>query len=455
MMAASARRVSSLGLPPRQPSNGQVFIPCPPRLESQTVHAWADVLDLGLEARAPSLHPHLMSAFREINAKRGPPAPHVQKKISAGVVLVRTPDMTFRAKDKCGGRREYQAVVVKGRITYAFGEFVQGNYDPQNAATVRQLIHHMTVEERLTVHSLDFDRMWERISVRDVRPSFSWRTGGPNAYDRLRIHLHGWKSYQGDDFQYAKRRDKFREAWMRSEADTQRLRKMLCAADGAGESRWEFPKGKRLSVREPDVSCAIREFCEETSIPARAFTIVPDFARVDMYMHMGVLYIATYYLAVLTEDIPHPEQSISLRNGNQVPEVVNVTWMGTDMLRRVNGPVGRDLSIVGRQAFQAARNFVRGASTRPMCLAPDTARRKKKRRRRDRSEEASQTSCAQDDARAIKSAPREQEGVAPGQPAPLPGSDGAAAAAGGDEWQVVTHGKKCGRPIRRPLPPES
>lgn len=365
----------------RQSSTGQIFIPCPPRRKADD-YAWSNVLDLGVEPRQNALHPHLITAFQKISACSKGGASHVQKKISAGLILVRTPQQTRDAVDSCGGRQEYQAIVVKGRITYAFGEFVQGNYDEHDIATVRQLITHMTVEERLTIYGLDFDEMWNRISVQNIRPAFSWRAGGPSAFDRLCIQMHGWNRGQGTDFQYAKRREKFRHAWMSSEEATKRLRSMLISASGAGESRWEFPKGKRLSSKESDVHCAIREFCEETGIPSSAFVVVPDFARVDMYMHMGVLYVSVYYLAILTRTIPHPESQISLRNSDQVPEVVNVTWMGADMLRRVNGPVGRDLSILGVQAFRVAKNYIRGTPLRPMpCQAPVNDRRTKKKKR--------------------------------------------------------------------------
>lgn len=351
-----AHRLVPLGGPPAR--TGQLFIPCPERREDP--YQWDDVRDLGTEDRRASLHPHIVAAIHGMGAAAK--SAHVQKKISAGLILVRSARQTLAAADKCGGRSEYQAVVVKGRVSYAFNEFVQGNYDPRCKATVRQLIAHMAVEERLDVYSLDFDRMWERVCAQDLRPVFTWRANAPSAYERLWMHTMG-----RSDMLYAKKRDKFRGAWMQTEAASQLLRDMALNATGAGESRWEFPKGKRLSPKETDLRCAVREFCEETGIPGHAFSVVPGFARVDMYAHMGVLYVTVYYLAVLTRDIPHPESCISLRNTDQVPEVTDVTWMGVDMLRRVNGPVGRDLSVLGRQAFYAARNYIRGRPARPVA----------------------------------------------------------------------------------------
>lgn len=351
---------------------GQVFIPHSPRAAGAS--QWVDVHELGVESRVGPLQPHFKEAFRKINSQNLNKVGYMPKKISAGLILVRTPEQTFKAKDRHGGRREYQAIVIRGRISYAFNEFVLGHYDLKRSdgmKAVGQLIANMTMEERRVVSSLDFDKMWDMASAPELRSARRWRPGASNAFDSLRARL--MQSPGGDDsVQLARKREFFRANWTENENNSHLLRRMLYTAEGSGETRWEFPKGKRTSNHEVDVQCALREFREETGVSLGSVILVPGFCKVEMYVHMSVLYVNVFYAGVLHGPSPDLDSRISLMNGEQAAEVVEVTWMGMPMLKRINGPVGRNLSLMGGLAFKACKNYIRGRSSRP-CIVPESA----------------------------------------------------------------------------------
>jgi 8-oxo-dGTP pyrophosphatase MutT (NUDIX family) len=305
---------------------------------------------------------HLARANRSC---QGTEHSYVRKKISAGLILVRTPKQTQAASDLAGGRAEYQAVVVKGRLSYAFSDFAHGRYDQKNTRGVRDLIAHMSIEERLVLQTLDFADIWAHVCARDTSAR-DWRPGGATAYECVVRDYSA--AFEKSRAQYVHKRNKFTSTWLSSDWAAEKFRRMVGCSTGVGDTRWEFPKGKRVSAGESDVACALREFTEETNISPAALRLVPAFARVEMYVHMGVLYTNTYYLAVLKHQIPDPASSISLKNREQISEVVDVRWMGLDAMKQARGPVGRDLQTMGLPAFAAARKFVRGPPGGPRPL---------------------------------------------------------------------------------------
>ena len=342
---------------------GPIFLPRPiPSREKRFPAHWDEVHEFGNESRDGPLQPHLAEAARRVT----PTATFTRKKIAAGLILVRTPEQSYRATDCSGGRHEYQAVLIKGRLSYAFSEFIHGRYERSRLDTVHQLLVNMTIEERLLVETLDFEKMWNHTWTRPHARTFDWRPGGTSAFERMRIQQQGWPPYLlSRDALYLRKRTKFNDAWLTSDGSSRILKQMALETRGTGKIRWELPKGKRHSPAESDISCAIREFQEETRIAPGAYRILPGFSRVEMYVHMKVLYVNTYYLAVLNHQIADPASHISLANYDQVSEVSDVRWMGLEAMRRAVGPVGRDLTVMGQAAFKFVRNYLKGKGPRP------------------------------------------------------------------------------------------
>jgi 8-oxo-dGTP pyrophosphatase MutT (NUDIX family) len=244
-----------------------------------------------------------------------PPRERFVTKVSVGLILCRS-----RAR---GG---HEALLVRARYTYAFGEFVHGHYNRRNLRKVADLFQKMTINERLDLHSLDFGRAWARVWVDADRPKL-----------------------------YLKNYRKFYRLWLAPDGGEQ-LRRLLEQAEGAGALHWSFPRGRRLSNREADVVCAVREFGEETGMPKDSYRLLPGFRRQVCYCHMGVRYVHIFYLALLRRTC-HP--TLSLRRPAQVAEVGEVRWMGLDELRRAEGPAGRSLAATARAAFNYARNYLK------------------------------------------------------------------------------------------------
>ena len=335
---------------------GPIFLPR--RFPSHRSPKWDEVHELGNAPRSGSLQGQIAGMSQKAPS-------HTRKKISTGLILVRTPDQTRHAKDSSGGREEYQAILVKGRLTYAFSDFIHGRYDQGKLDTVRQLLSNMTIEERMLLETLDFQRIWDVAWPKATRFMLDWRPGGTTAYDRMRNQQRGWPATSPQrETLFQRRRAKFTDAWLANRTSTDKLLALLREVRGGGTSRWEFPKGKRHSSGESDISCALRECREETGISPSAYRILPGFSRVELYVHMRVLYVNTYFLAVLDRTVADPAACISLSSPEQVTEISDVRWMGLEDMRRVIGPVGRDLTVMARAAFRYVRDYRKGKVAR-------------------------------------------------------------------------------------------
>lgn len=260
-------------------------------------------------------------------------APHLHTKISFGVIVTRISKATNRP----------EAVLVRGRYSYEFAEFVHGRYSRKNSRAVSALFDAMSVNERLDIYSLDFAQMWYRI----------WLTS-----ERREL--------------YNKKFAKFQASWLRDDSG-EYLRRLVqgsrpSPADGG--IRLEFPKGKRQSNLEPDLNCAIRETEEEAGISKCDYQILPGIKRRASHVHMGVRYVNVYYVAVARRELT---VGVDFRDLDQVSEVSEVRWMDIEQIRLFDAP-DRRLEKTVAPVFKYVKRYARGLiPTRSLAfrLTPD------------------------------------------------------------------------------------
>jgi 8-oxo-dGTP pyrophosphatase MutT (NUDIX family) len=91
---------------------------------------------------------------------------------------------------------------------------------------------------------------------------------------------------------------------------------------GWSEPEWGFPKGRR-SPYENEMTCAIREFCEETGLAADTLTILTDRER-ELEEYTGsnsIRYRHVYYIGQCNASV-----SVNASNRVQTREVGDIGW---------------------------------------------------------------------------------------------------------------------------------
>lgn len=181
--------------------------------------------------------------------------------ISCGIILVRGiyEPLTLPMDPKTAS-----VLMVKRKDSMSYMEFIRGKYDLSKEDYIRRLLSNMTAYEQDLIATKTFEELWTKL----------WGAG---------------RDAQSLEFEIA--RDKFNSL--------HRDRLIDECRSSFKDPEWGFPKGRRMRG-ESDLECAVREFFEETNIPAEAYKVVPSLTYTEVFTGTNdVLYKHIYFVAIL------------------------------------------------------------------------------------------------------------------------------------------------------------
>jgi 8-oxo-dGTP pyrophosphatase MutT (NUDIX family) len=116
------------------------------------------------------------------------------------------------------------------------------------------------------------------------------------------------------------------------------------------EPEWGFPKGRRR-LKESDMGCAIREFCEETGLVKDDINLDDEKEQFEETFHgtNKVLYTHIYYTAKIIKNI-YKHVYIDYCNPHQAREVQKIKWFCKDDVIRLT----RDYNTERKDIFLKA-----------------------------------------------------------------------------------------------------
>jgi len=253
-----------------------------------------------------------------------------QVKKSYGIALVR-----FNVKTN-----HYELLFIKKRYTYHFVEFVLGHYSKNNEDRLKDLFSGMSHEEKITVLSLDFGKLWYKI----------WLIDPESSYDK--------KLTYDEQNRYNTCKKHFEKCFLVDSGE--RLRNLVNMSRCV-ETIWELPKGRKNS-NETNIDCAIREVTEETGITPDQYRILHNLDPIMVKTFDTITYENYYWIAVWEGDhIPtnkHKDESfkinfdqefwrkrkynmikmplelkLNFKNEHQIAEVSAIRWLSLDLIR--------------------------------------------------------------------------------------------------------------------------
>lgn len=193
---------------------------------------------------------------------------------------------------------QWEILMIKKRITYAFNNFVNGKYKSNNNAEIIRLLSGMTIEEKLDLLSLNFNQIWYRL----------------------------WLNKKISLSHFAICKNKFNNAFTLDGGS--RLNKLIKKSTNANYI-WEIPKGQK-STYESNIECAIREFSEETSITKDLYKIFLE-SKQYSYIDDGIKYTNIFYIGCINNNKLLP--SISCTNRHQYTEISDIKWMNINLIK--------------------------------------------------------------------------------------------------------------------------
>lgn len=199
---------------------------------------------------------------------------------------------------KIDNNQQIQYLMIQRKDSLSFMEFIRGKYSINDILYIRQLVSAMTVNEKNLLLKKSFDEIWSYVWYQNVGSNIKHTT------------------------EYIESKYKF-EYLNNNNILTSIINNLDYLIDQ--EQEWGFPKGRR-KLKESDIDCAIREFCEETRLLSTDIEIqngIQPFEEI-FFGTNNVLYKHTYYVAkVKNNDIPI---SVDQNCIEQIREVRALKW---------------------------------------------------------------------------------------------------------------------------------
>jgi 8-oxo-dGTP pyrophosphatase MutT (NUDIX family) len=158
-------------------------------------------------------------------------------------------------------------LLVSRKNSLGYIEFIRGRYDISDTNTIEHLFKQMTETEICNIFTLSFDTLWCTM----------WRKNSrKNMYN---------KEYVTANENYTFVIDQYNINTFKPEHPIK---------------EWGFPKGRKNS-NETNMTCAIRECCEETSLVKTEINILTGIAPLveEMTGTNDVIYKHVYYLSII------------------------------------------------------------------------------------------------------------------------------------------------------------
>jgi len=222
---------------------------------------------------------------------------------------------------------EIKYVMIQRKDSLSFMEFVRGKYNADDYGYLKKLIEYMTDNEKHMILNYTFDQIW----------NYTWSQTSSTNFKQTK--------------EYSDSKSKFEHNISNN------FFKNIISINGAKnndtEQEWGFPKGRK-KIKEADIDCAVREFCEETQLYKEDIQINKDVIPFQeiFFGTNNVLYKHVYYIAKIIKD----DAEILIDNNclEQVREVRALRWFSyKDVLNHI-----KKHNIERIKVFKKAHNII-------------------------------------------------------------------------------------------------
>ena len=225
---------------------------------------------------------------------------------------------------------EIQFLLIQRKDSIGYVELIRGKYKIDDLEYIRAQIRGMTTEERERIVNLPFDRLWNDM----------WGSN-PNS-----------RQYTNE---YESSRRKIGQ--LRGEDNSGILVKLIEEAGAAVYTtpEWGFPKGRR-NPREENLTCAMREFNEETGLRPYQYIVLENMEpiRETFFGNNHIHYTHIYYLAYCS---PELEVTMNKFDNHMSREVGDIRWVSLEDALSLIRPENVEKREILLRASSILRNY--------------------------------------------------------------------------------------------------
>lgn len=200
---------------------------------------------------------------------------------------------------------KYELLMIKKKNTYAFIDFVRGNYDVNKKYNIINLFDKMTIDEKIWIKCNNFTSLWFKCYNEQFNKSNNpFYNRGYKKYNLL-ININNGK-YLNELIILSKNYDLI----------------------------YEPPKGRK-NKNEFILDTAIREFYEETNIDKTKYKLLLNEKPINYsFIDMGVRYTYIYYLAIMKNNNYTPK--FTFNSEHMTGEISDIKFLSTDYIKLLN-----------------------------------------------------------------------------------------------------------------------
>lgn len=230
---------------------------------------------------------------------------------------------------------EYLMVQRKDSLSYV--EFIRGRYNIKSRSYILDMFALMTDDERqgIAVHS--FEKLWQDLwckNICDENKNFSKEY--KEASEKFEILKKGYYIKNAKDVSFCNIETILRDTISRY-----------------NETEWGFPKGRR-NINECDINCAVREFKEETGIPAKSIQLCNGIKPLEEVFSGSnmVRYKHVYYIARMINETR--VVGVDPHNKQQCKEIKSIRWFDYETAQSKI----RDTNVERKELFRRLNQIV-------------------------------------------------------------------------------------------------
>lgn len=222
--------------------------------------------------------------------------------------------------------KQIEFLLIQRKDTLGYVEFMRGKYNIANVDYVQSLFNQMTVDEIQRLETIDFESLWNALWSNQISRQYKQEYENALAkYNSLGTDENTGKTLK----QYLA--DSTR-TWITPE--------------------WGFPKGRRGN-RESEISCALREFGEETGLDETQCVLVKNLLPLEENFLGGnrIYYRHRYFLAYCRQIT---EVKIDASNAIMNREISDIGWFPYEQAMSLIRPY----NIEKRQILSVANDIL-------------------------------------------------------------------------------------------------
>jgi ADP-ribose pyrophosphatase YjhB (NUDIX family) len=195
------------------------------------------------------------------------------------------------------GNESIQFLLIQRKDSISFVEFIRGKYNPYEEEYIGKLLRNMTQSEQKNILSKTFYDLWQGV----------WGESS-----NIKSHKN---DYEISEKKFSIIKDRL------SDLIKNNTSKLV-------EPEWGFPKGRR-NPYETDITCAIREFQEETGLCRRDFNIIQNTCPISetFFGSNHIHYCHKYYIAICNNSV---EVEMNMNNPHMAREIGAIQWCSLD-----------------------------------------------------------------------------------------------------------------------------